>query len=547
MTTFTLESAAQARAVIRSQAKHLSERLNISLTAARDILAQEAYRCRHWAELNRHIDAGRPDDTCLILARPFADGFQAYLADAELALARAIGGRVLANTNLAGMLETVRYVFTQRQQTTRISDIAAALHAPAWHSAGIGPDPFAVVEAFANINGQPVKLIGTRVYLPACMNLPKHLQAHACLATRPGEPIAIMWSDPKAWLDTACAFLERLDDDSDDCPEFVMPYLPLNRAMKHHAKWFGSLMRYWYSEGRYGDEDEMFHPLVTAHGTYLVFGFPAVQRLGEAPVPTTIAYDDQDNANTLAHLNGQALRVETLAVDPATGKHLGDFPGHVAALHASLLHHPDFSAQQAGRIHIVVPVTSRDIENALSLDLRSVPGQEVFAIRTDRIDVLDDLLKALRHRRVRWFPHRDGTPRYLASLEIADRGFNGFALHLELKGDESWHSDNLVTTTDWERHSGRCRVYLELRPECLALVDAIGAKAVLDAARDGLVLRRPAGFRSSLDKPDLWRSDLAKASAPLRRKLSGRRLPAFRSMSELFARARRTVYRRDHF
>lgn len=546
MTTIPLESAEQMRAHTRQQAKRLRERLKISLTVARNILAQEVYRCKDWHELKGRIDAGANHEACLVLASPSSEGFQAILQSRELELARAIGGRVLANANLAGMLETVRYVFTQRQQTTSLEDIATRLHTSAWLPAGIGPDAYAVIEAFANINGQPIKLIGTRVYLPNYMRLPEHLRGNASLATPHGQPVAIMWSDPKTWFDTACAYLDGLDDDLDEWPEFAIPRLRLDRLMKRHAKWFDSLMRYWSREGCYGDEDNMFHPFVTARGTYLVFGLPSAQHGTVPPAVTTIECGG-DNTGTLAHLDGQAVRIESFTIDPESGTHLGDFAEHVEAVKGALFQHADYCSLQADRVYFVVPAADFDISDALTLDMSAAPGQEVFAIKTDRIDLLEDLLAAICRREVVWFDSPSGMRRYFTTLRVPDNGFNGFSLNLELSGETNWHSIHLVLTTLWKHENGHCVAYLELQPRFLALFDALGGKAIMDAARDGLVLSRPAGFGDSLDKAGLWRSGLSAAPVALRKAFDYRRRPGVKSIPEMLVNMRRTVYRRDHF
>jgi len=546
MTTFPLDSAEQMHAQTRQQAKRLRERLNISLTAARDILAQEVYRCKHWHDLKGRINAAASHEACLVLASPSSEGFLSLLKHKEVEIARAIGGRVLANTNLAGMLEIVRYVFTRRKQTSTLRDIAPPLHASPWLPAGIGTDAYAVIEASANINGQPIKLIGTRVYLPEYMNLPRHLQESAHYATRHGEPVSIMWSDPQGWFDTARIYLEGLDDNLDEWPEFDEPRIRLDRGMKRHAKWFGSLMRYWSDSGRYGDEGEMFQPLLTAFGAYLVFGIPVAQDKAVPLAVTEVDCGRGDNTSTLAHLNGHAVVIESFTVDLETGKHEGDFTEHVVAVTSSLFRHPSYCPPAAGRVYFVTPAVDFNIRHALSLDMTSAPGQEVFAIKTDHIDVLDDLLKTIRKRDVVWFDSPCATRRYIATLRVPGTDFDGFSLNLDLRGDNTWHSSNMVCTAIWSQEDDCCIVRLELQPELLVLVKVLGSKAIMDAVRDGLVLRRPTGFRDSLKMADKCYSELAEASDALRRDFERMRLPEGLSIGCLLANARRTRYRRDH-
>lgn len=547
MTTFPLNSAERMHADTRQQAKRLRERLGISLAAARDILAQEVYRCKHWRDLKARIDTGAHHETRIVLASPSNADFQNVLQCNEVGIARAIGGRVLANVNLAGMLEIVRYVFTEREQATTVRDVAAPLHASPWLPAGIGPDAYAVIEAYANINGQPIKLIGTRVYMPEYLNLPPHLRENAQLAARHGEHVAIMWSDPKGWFDTACAFLDDLSDDLDEWPAFVEPRLPLDSAMKRHAKWFGSLTRYWSTETRYGSEDEMFHPLVTALGPYLIFGIPVAHDRSDPPVATKVDCGAGGNTSTLAHLHGHPVRIESLTLDPDTGNHEDDFTEHAAAVSAALFRHPSYCPPGGRRVYFVTPIVDFDLRHAFSLDLNNAPGQETFAIKTDRIDVLDDLLKALRRRDIVWFDCPSGTRRYVATLQVPGNDFDGFSVNLELRGDEVWHSSGMIEGVVWQRQDDHCIAHLELRPSLLTLVDMLGSKTIMDAVRDGLVLRRPAGFRDALSRSNIRHAGLAEASVALRKAFEHQKFPPETSIVDLLANVRYTRFRRDHF
>ncbi|QOL48536.1 hypothetical protein [Massilia litorea] len=70
---------------------------------------------------------------------------------------------------------------------------------------------------------------------------------------------------------------------------------------------------------------------------------------------------------------------------------------------------------------------------------------------------------------------------------------------------------------------------------------------MMDAARDGLVLRRPAGFHASLDRVHPSHSTLLEAPAALRAEVDRDRLPGISSIWDLFAKTRRVVYRRDNY
>ena len=546
MTTLLLSSAAEMRTHTLLQAKRLRKRLDISLTVARNLLAQAAYRCRDWTDLQRRIAVQAGHEACLTLAQPGAEEFLVYLKRNEVAIAREIGRRILANTNLAGMLETVRYVFAQREQATVLQDIVPELRASTWTSAGIGPDPHAVIEAYVCIDGQFIKLIGTRVYLPQFMNMPEHLTQRAPFAVNIGEPLSIMWSDPRQWYDAACTYLD-LPDDDESMQEFAEPEPVLDAAMRAHACWFQKLMRYWSDHGHYDIENDQFEPIVMGSGTYLVFGVPASRSRDTLPPPSAINCADGDNPRTLAHLDGHAICIESLTLDPATGRHDGEFPEHFESVRASLFQHASYRPSDSDRVYFILPATRFDIEHSLKLEMRSEPGQEAFTIKTDRIELLELILRAVVDRKVEWFTSRSGFMRYVVTMRVPTDGFDGFNAHLELRGADIWSNSNLTGVTYWGRTGTTWTVHVELHEELFALTNSLGMKAIMDAARDGIVLHRPSGFRISLKTPHKWHAHLKQASSSLIEQFECQRLPVLTSFEDLFAGWRRIKFRRDSF
>jgi len=553
MTSKKLPSSAEMRDHITLQAKRLRDRLGISLTGARNILAQSAYQCKSWDDLQKRVALRLDGEARLQLAGSPSARLREYLRQEEIGIARAIGSRVLANANLAGMLQTVRFVFEQHERDIILEDVVPQLRRTPWYSAGIGPDPYAVVQSFADINGQPIKLIGTRVYLPECMNFPEHLKDLAPYAANHGEPFSIMWSEPRAWFDMACRYLESADDDADDYPDFVGPQFALDESMRQHEHWFASLLQYWKPEGSYGyDNDQAFQPYLTPHGTYLVFGVPVAATDFDVPETRIDLRGAGENGIALAHLDGQAVSVESFVIDEKTGRHDGEFSEHFNQVSNALFRHPDFGRARSSqvlpeRIYFVTPATEWGVEHALRLEIQPEPGYELVSIKTDRIDLLESLLETISAREVYVSAPDGGLCRYFATLDTTNLDIDNFSLSLDLLTPNHTWACNLVTKTVWTRQENRSVIDIELLPEVFSLIASVGNKTILAAARDGLVLRRESGFADKLQELPSWCDRFDPAPSALVGRFDYKDELGGMSPWELWSNMRYTRYRRDNF
>jgi hypothetical protein len=433
MTNKDLPASAEMRDHLTLQAKRLRDRLRISLTGARNILAQAAYRCKDWDDLQQRVAKPVSGDHRLRLAAPPSEALRDYLREEEMAIARAIGNRVLANANLAGMLQTVRFVFEQQEHDILLEDLAPELKTTVWQPTRIGPDPHAVMQCHANVNGQTIKLIATRVYLPAYLNFPAHLKELAPYATNFGEPFSIMWSDPAAWLDAACRYLDIADDADDDYSAFAAPQILLDADMRRHERWFSRLLEYWERNGMYGDDDsEKFQSYLTPHGTYLVFGVPVATSSSDVSETRLDIRGMRGNASVLCHLHGQAISVEAFDIDARTGRHVGEFSEHFDQVNVSLFSHANYACPKVSKnprtqLFFVTPSTGWDIEHAVSLDVMPEPGKELVSIKTDNMELLGALIDSIAARKVFWNTSASGLRQYFATLKTATE-VDGFSL-----------------------------------------------------------------------------------------------------------------------
>jgi hypothetical protein len=84
-------------------------------------------------------------------------------------------------------------------------------------------------------------------------------------------------------------------------------------------------------------------------------------------------------------------------------------------------------------------------------------------------------------------------------------------------------------------------------PEALALITTVGKKAILDAARDGLILRQEVGFADKLRVMPAWCNRLPPASTELTRQFDFSDTLGTLSIWDLWHRTRRAKYRRENF
>jgi hypothetical protein len=557
-TLFSVPSALLQENVQR-QAKRLKSSLGIPLTAAKNILASAAYRCADWQDLQKRLQSDTIGNRALLLSTlPKSSEAKAYLNQNIHHISKAIGRSVLTNRNLAGMCQIVRFVFEENDAETTLSDLFEPLTTLPWRSSGIGPDPSAIIETFTVINGVPIKLIGTRVYLPEYFNFDSELASCAKHAVNDGTQFEIMWSAPEAWYAAARSYLSIEDEDEFYNASLELPLVELDANMHNHQQWFQKVLQVWNDSTRYGGEEEMqFIPTVLGSGCYLVFGIPSPAPVHVAsPDETTIFMSsDYDNDSKIVLLNNQALSVEWLSVDSGTNIHAASFDDHFKTVWNSLFSHQNCNSNlyQTDRwpssVFFVTPATPWDIKHAMRLEISAEDGFEAYVIKTNNIQLADEVIEKIAKHELTSFVSEIGHVRYIAELDASKYDeIHSFNLALDIVGKNHWSGSNLVTAL-FARGTDEKRIfYVELNARIFTLIDMIGKKNVLDALRHGLVLQRRLGFLESLDKLPTWCSKLPESS-PILKEIVDIKSHVDNSdvPFDLWSQLKRVHYRRDNY
>lgn len=541
------------------QAKRLKYLLNIPLDPARNILARAAYGCSSWKDLMSRIESDDVHTGALVLSLlPDSHEGRDYLARNAQHISHAICQHVLTNCNLAGLFDVVKSVFDVYDRATELKDITDTLSHSPWRSSGIGPDPFAVIESHAIINGISIKLIGTRVYLPQFFNFVGEVAERAKYAVNFGEPFQIMWSAPHEWYDAALAYLNLSDDeeaflDTDLC----LPSVVLDEAMKQHEQWFTRVLTEWRSRTCYGcDEDMEFAPVVMAQGTYLIFGFPC--SLGEFQLPLQkIDFQyagDEDGDCKKILIEDQPVCLELMTYPPANED--VESWHRYTSLRESIFSHPQCDLEPSTQrdrpsfVMFITPSSQFDVRMMLNLELMPEDGVEALVVKTDNIALAVAVFEKVADRDVCCYRSVFGTLTYTIELNVpAPDDFRGFGLALDVVGKPVFSGTNLVTSAIFRTTKNKRTVlYVQLNDRLFSLVQAIGLKALIEAVKHGLVLTRKAGFLAQLDRLPRWCSSLQPTPNLIVREFD--RPLSFRkdfSFFDILRNTRITRYRRDNY
>jgi hypothetical protein len=546
-----LTGADRLHKTIRRQAKRLQSRLDIHLHQAKRILAQAAYHCANWEDLETRLTDGSSHFEALHLAQlPRSTTATLYLEKHIQDIARSIGRLVLTNHNLVGMIGVLRFVFEERDEPAHLSDAVRSLQALPWYTTNVATDPLAVVEAYVNINGAPMKLVGTRVYLPQYLNLGDELNPLAHLAANFGTPLEIMWSDPAAWHEAAKAYLSASDDDFDEA-ELIFPRTEITVSMQEHENWFRRVLAAWPHISEYRDYDEAeFIPLVTPSGCYLVFGFPtSLDKAWDAPSqiePLRLCgSDDYDFERTLVLVHSYPLCIQWTAGESDSTPAFQAVFSHPDCDPSVLTH-----ARPDPGVFFIHPASDWDIRYQMQLRVTPNRGQVATVIKTDNIELTDQILKKITRRDLTRYTSEAGHEHFVMELDISDQvEFKGFSLAFDLIGEDREHWSSLIslamTHTD---DTDRRRMILELNDRIFVLHEKLGKDAVLEAARDGIVLHGTQSLDDAIDKVPRWCRQLPATPTWLIDHLdSGFKSIAQAHLTDLWRYARLPKYRRDNY
>lgn len=557
MQSNVVATTAQLQHTVKRQAKRLQKRLDIQLHQAKKILAQAAYQCPNWDDLENRLRDRAFDSAALLLSRlPESSEASQYLQEHIQEIARSIGRLVLANHDLLGMIDVLWFVFEEREESAVLSDAVGALQALPWYTTSTATDPMAVISAYVNINGVPMKLLGTRVYLPQYMNLGDELNPVSHLATNPGTPFEIMWSDPEAWHAAATAYLSDSGDDSDET-NLKFPRTRLTVSMRRHEEWFRHALSAWSDVTEYREYDEAeFIPLVAPSGCYLIFGFPTCDNnAAEAPAqgePFRLCSEDDDFERTLVLMHGHPLCIHWTNDRRDSGLNSGSS----AAMNHPVLSHPDCDLSVLSLtdvdpgIFFIHPASNWDIRFQMQLRVTPNRGQVATVIRTDNVQLTEKVLEKVANRQLTRHTSDCGFDRYMMVLNISDqRRPHGFSLAFDILGECQEHWSSLVSTAmSHTDENGNHQIILELNDRIFILFEKVGKQAVLEAARDGIVLHGTQSLDDAIDQVPRWCNQLPVTPPSLITALN-ERFDSIEQISpfDLWRHVRLPKYHRDNF
>lgn len=540
---------------ISRQAKRLSSHFNLKHSHAQKVLAQALYRCASWQDLTARLKTRQLDKHILMLASlPKSEGAKSYFSEHIGKLSRSISQHMLTNSNLVGLHEAMRYVFGVPGKPVDLLDIIPAIPISGWESLEIGPDPGAVIGTNICLNGVPLRLIGTRVYMPMYMNFGEDVNCPPEMAVPYGESLKVIWTNPNVWAEAAYHYLSSAgDEDEEDDIELTLPDDVLDDAMMSHQKWLSRIAKSWEGEFTYGDNDDNFLPLVIPElGCYLVFAIPL------ASTPTSceasnIALDlrgEKDNDSLLISIDGNPLCVEWISVNSLTGEHDGQYPEHFENLKDGLFSHQECdlniyrSKGKGDSFFFIRPATHFDIDRCVSVDFDPEPGKEAFVLKTDHPELAHLVFTKLAKRDVMIFRSKFRESNYLVELDVSDyEDVHSLSLALDAHGQSWWRGHNLINTSILQKDREKKILYILVEPELLSLSDIFPKKDLIEAIHCGWILHLPEGFSDLLIQPPKRCQTLSSAPDELV-KLFNKRIKNI-SLSDMLSSIKRTRYKRD--
>jgi hypothetical protein len=485
---------------INRQAKRLAKRLKLPVTQAKNILASALYRCSGWQDLEGRVRAMKPDEHVRhLVALPHSSEAQVYFNEQKIALTHALSQLVLTNSNLIGLMEHIKYVFAIKTKVVNSNELLHTLDL-SWRPAGIGPDPWAVIEADARVNGTCLKLIGTRTYLPEHYDFGPNKHKEGKFAEPFGGRLKIVWSDPTAWFKAA---LEYLDDPEAD--DLVLPAVDLSEDMSRHEAWFEAAL---YTIGHIAEyqSDNDLVPLFFEGSAYVVFGAPVLQvDAAHMDKTLTVNFSSKEDSFSQVVASGEnALCLEWISYDPGMKNHDGEFVEYFDELRQSILHGDDLptTARDDGKLGLlfVRPATIFKIKQAFKVDFTREDDEEALVLKTSNLTLALELISKVSLRDLMVYKKGE-ISRYFAILKVPDASERPeLSISLESKGDEwDWNS-NLTPSNTWSCSSQGTELRVEVDSQLLNLVDLLGKRTVEAVMSHGLIHRLPLGSLSALKK-----------------------------------------------
>lgn len=490
---------------IHRQAKRFSQKLNLPITVAKNVLAKAFYRCSGWRDLEERLKNRTIDRHIqLLTALPQSDEARSYFAGISHDLVKSLSQQMLTNSTLAGLIDLVRLIFDVASDPATLDDLVPTLKAIAWQPAGIGPDPWAVVKSEVVVNGACLILVGTRTYLPMCYDFgPKHKYGE--YAEPKDGKLRIIWTEPMAWYRAA---LDALDDP--DAMVVQLPTVELNEAMSQHQAWFEAALESIGDIDEYGTGVNLAPAVLEGGNCYVVFGYP-VRTTDEAEQVSFITAElesTSDHFSRVVSLHGSPVCLEWMAYDPKTRRHPGEFDDYFEVLKQAILMVESLPIKpvtlrkdgQPG-FFFVRPAIDSDIHQELKVDFTHLLDEVAFVLKTSNLTLCRELLDKVENRGL-MVDSSPGRSRYFAHLLVPLAGESPeLSFSLATKSHIEKTMTHLVLGCYSKKTKEEWELWFEIDPKLMNLIDIIGKKKLCTATSHGLVQRLPIKFLDELEKP----------------------------------------------
>lgn len=267
------------------QAHALAELFEVSVTRARDTLAQAAYGCDHWHELQDRIQGSLLDPTERTLLYVSEDRqarrhFEQMLDGLIERLSRAV------STDHLGLIQLRKGVykaFTTKEKAFTFPELFPVVAMPAWRNVNIGPQPNAILTADLDIEGQAYRLLAFRTCREPRTS--DKTDFARCLNIIPVSG-HIVWAKRKQWE----RGIRELEAPGNRFSRSIRPMQALSGVMSQFETWFEEL-RDHVSDVLLGTgEKRLVMPLLLKGMPYIVVGFPVVSKPDSGTPPSSYEY-----------------------------------------------------------------------------------------------------------------------------------------------------------------------------------------------------------------------------------------------------------------
>ncbi|SNB62841.1 hypothetical protein SAMN02745900_01005 [Pseudomonas sp. URIL14HWK12:I8] len=485
---------------IKIQAKRLRDLFGIDLTTAKYVLARGPYGCANWADLRKRVDVVTPLENALQLAElPHSPIAAAYLAKHLRRLASSVSQLILTNCNLPELCERLRQVFAVPGKPIGLADVLQTITPTRWLPADIGPDPLAVIQSRACINGVEVLLLGTRIFWPRLFTFDAEITVDARTAEPFGEKLKVMWElDP--WHRASRNYLLEYQrgDDWDDLPDFIKPQIAECPRMQQHREWLNNCLLSWREEPRYNDDGEEFIPVLYQGNAYLVFGIPCPGSVVQPPSRRQyVQFSGKgSNRSQVILLGGQLLNIEMLAAPNPKGQQDWGHEDYHRRLCNDLLGGAATAGWTSppsggwGDLLFLTPASHFTLTCELRVEIQPEPDETLCTLQTDNPELAVEVLERAHRGQYTCYENTLSEASYGMRIQLAEEIASvNLSLSLNFIEETVWQSAHLIGRRVTHKDEHGQTLYLEIKPALLKLVQRQPLKVLKKAICERQILR----------------------------------------------------------